>query len=226
MDKAKAPVFVVGCPSIGLQHSCTTRSCRRGILRCTWLRATFNRIAPVFGDLRLRFKDNRAEVDEHAASKRSLQENWIPPPARFPRRSYPIARNAGDFLRIVMERTAQKQGVERWADNTPSHVLHIPRIKKTIPNALFIHIVRDGRDVATSLSHLGWPFEPRRPWDRDHGLLISALFWEWMVRKGREGGWQIGSDYLEVRYEAILGTSPQRDGWGCSQRIYPSRLEL
>ena len=49
------------------------------------------------------------------------------------------------------------QGVERWADGTNAYLLHMPRIKATIPNALFIHNIRDGRDVATSLNHLGWP---------------------------------------------------------------------
>jgi hypothetical protein len=113
-------------------------------------------------------------------------------------------RNAGDFLRIVMERTAQNQGVERWADSTNAYLLHMLRIKATIPNALFIHNIRDGRDVATSLNHLGWPFEFRCPWDRDHGLLVSALYWEWMVRKGREYGQRLGADYLEIRYEDLV----------------------
>ena len=56
-------------------------------------------------------------------------------------------RNGGDFLSIIMEQMARKQGVERWADTTPEHLLHLHRIKETIPNALIIHIIRDGRDV-------------------------------------------------------------------------------
>ncbi len=110
--------------------------------------------------------------------------------------------NAGDFLRIVMERMAQQQGVSRWADNTPTHVLYIPLIKATIPNALIIHIIRDGRDVAMSMDRMGWgyPF----PWDKKHGLLISGLYWEWLVRKGRDYGRKLGADYLEVRFEDLV----------------------
>ncbi len=203
MDKAKAPVFVVGCPRSGTTFLYDTILSSGNFAVYLVESDVFNRIAPVFGDLRLRFKDNRAKLMNMWLQSDHFKRTGLAPrdiSAEF----LSDCRNAGDFLRIVMERTAQKQGLERWADNTPSHVLHIPRIKKTIPNALFIHIVRDGRDVATSLSHLGWPFEPRCPWDRDHGLLISALFWEWMVRKGREGGRQIGSDYLEVRYEDLV----------------------
>jgi hypothetical protein len=45
---------------------------------------------------------------------------------------------------------AREQGVRRWADNTPFHLLYIEEIKKTIPNAQFVHMIRDGRDVAMS----------------------------------------------------------------------------
>ena len=65
-------------------------------------------------------------------------------------------RNGGDFLRIVMSEIAMKQGVERWADTTPEHILYLHRIKETIPDALVIHIIRDGRDVALSTDKLGY----------------------------------------------------------------------
>ena len=32
-------------------------------------------------------------------------------------------QNAGDFLRIIMEEMCRKQGVERWAETTPEHLL-------------------------------------------------------------------------------------------------------
>ena len=73
-------------------------------------------------------------------------------------------RNAGDFLRIVMEAIARKQGVDRWAESTPLHLLYLPLIKKLIPEALVVHIIRDGRDVTASLYRIGW-IRPL-PWDR------------------------------------------------------------
>lgn len=111
-------------------------------------------------------------------------------------------RNEGDFLRILMEAIARKQGVRRWADSTPQHLLYLPVIKKLIPEALIIHIIRDGRDVAVSLKKIGWirPFA----WDRNGSLLVSGLFWKWMVRRGRDDGRKMGSDYMEVRYEDLV----------------------
>ena len=112
-------------------------------------------------------------------------------------------RNPGDFLRIVMESIAREQGVRRWADNSPFHLLYIAEIKKTIPNAQVVHMIRDGRDVAMSLNRLGWP--GCFPWDTRHRLAISGLYWKWLVSQGRESGRKLGSDYIELRYEKLVG---------------------
>lgn len=110
-------------------------------------------------------------------------------------------RNGGDFLRIVMEQIADRQKVERWADNTPEHILYLSTIKREIPDARVIHILRDGRDVALSLDRKGWisPFV----WDKSRSFLVAGLYWEWMVHKGRRYGRTIGRDYMEVRYEEL-----------------------
>jgi hypothetical protein len=203
MDRAKAPVFVVGCPRSGTTFLYDTILSSGNFAVFLTESDVFNRIAPVFGDSRLRLKANRVKLMDMWLQSDHFKKTGLNP-GEISAEILSNCRNAGDFLRIVMERTAQKQGVERWAENTPSHLLCIPRIKATIPDALFIHIIRDGRDVATSLDHLGWPFEFRCPWDRGHGLLVSALFWEWMVRKGRKDGRRLGADYLEVRYEDLV----------------------
>jgi len=44
------------------------------------------------------------------------------------------------------------QGARRWAENSPEGMLYLPLIKQLIPEALVIHIIRDGRDVATICS--------------------------------------------------------------------------
>ena len=48
------------------------------------------------------------------------------------------------------------------------------------------------------------------PWDRatTPSLAATALYWEWMVRKGREHGRKFPSDYFEIHYEDLL-TKPQ-----------------
>lgn len=111
-------------------------------------------------------------------------------------------RSAGDFLRIVMDLMTAQQGAGRWAETTPAHVLHLEEIRDEIPGALFVHVIRDGRDVATSMEKQGWI----RPlaMDRDRPVLAAAAYWDWIVRQGREQGARVGSRYCEVRYEAIV----------------------
>jgi glycosyltransferase involved in cell wall biosynthesis len=198
--RSKAPVFVLGCPRSGttLLYHMLLSSGNFVMYRAE--SQVFNLLEPRFGDLR------------SVHNKRKLLEAWEKS-CLFTRTGLDaheveeqiLARceNAGDFLRIVMESMAQKQGVERWAECTPDHLLAIPRIKQTIPNALVIHIIRDGRDVALSLERQHWirPF----PWDRGKELLIAALYWEWVVSKGRENGKALGYDYKEIRYEELVG---------------------
>jgi hypothetical protein len=107
-----------------------------------------------------------------------------------------------------MDGVAQTQGVSRWAVYDPDNVLHLERVKADIPNALFVHIIRDGRDIALSLKKMGG-FTPL-PWDRGttSSLVATALYWEWMVRKGREHGRRVPSDYIEIHYEDLI-TKPQ-----------------
>jgi sulfotransferase family protein len=117
-------------------------------------------------------------------------------------------QTGGDFLRVVMGSVAEQQKAGRWAVYDPDNVLHAQRVKRDIPNALFVHIIRDGRDIALSLKKMGG-FAPL-PWDRSetNSLVATALYWEWMVRRGRAAGRMFPADYMEIRYEDLI-TNPR-----------------
>jgi hypothetical protein len=110
----------------------------------------------------------------------------------------------GDFIRVVMDAVAQSQQMPRWSAYDADSVLHVEEIKRDIPNALFVHIVRDGRDIALSLKKMGG-FAPL-PWDTGQtaSLVATALYWKWMVQRGRSGGSRFPADYIEVRYEDLV----------------------
>ena len=113
-------------------------------------------------------------------------------------------RTGGDFIRVVMGAVAQSQQAQRWAMYDPDNVLHVERVKREIPNALFVHIIRDGRDIALSLKKMGG-FTPL-PWDRDQtgSLVATALYWEWMVHQGRAHGRKFPADYIEIHFEDLI----------------------
>jgi hypothetical protein len=129
-------------------------------------------------------------------------------PGQLSARILDKCRTGGDFVRIVMDSTAERQNARRWAVYDPDNVLRVERVKKDIPNALFVHIIRDGRDIALSLKKMGG-FTPL-PWDRGetNSLVATALYWEWMVRRGRAAGRRLPADYIEVRYEDLI-TQPR-----------------
>jgi hypothetical protein len=118
-------------------------------------------------------------------------------------------RTGGDFIRIIMDGVAQNQQTQRWAAYDPDNVMHVERIKREIPNAIFLHIIRDGRDIALSLKKMGG-FAPL-PWDRTpaESLVATALYWQWMVHRGRFAGRKFPADYIEIRYEDLV-TNPRK----------------
>jgi sulfotransferase family protein len=159
----------------------------------------FNLLAPRFGDLAIRKNRERMwQVWQRSSLFRVSGLNRSDVESRI----LDACRNAGDFLRIVMEEVARQQGARRWAGNAPEEILHLRQIKKTIPEALVIHMIRDGRDVSISLSQKRYirPF----PWKDRETPKGAALYWEWIVRKGRAVGAELGNDYIEVHFEELL----------------------
>ena len=197
--RSKAPVFVLGCPRSGttLLYHMLLSAGNFAVYRSE--SNVFSILEPRFGNLR--WERNRRELLRYWLKSKlfqvtGLDENDI--------RNKILAegRSAGDFLRIVMEETARLQGATRWADCTPDHLLYIREIKREIPNALIIHIIRDGRDVALSYVQQGWAYP--LPWDRGEELSVAGLYWEWIVSRGRKTGRALGSDYCEVHYEDLV----------------------
>ena len=111
-------------------------------------------------------------------------------------------KSGGDFLRIVMGELARRAGVQRWAVRDCDNIMYMPAIKREIPDALFVHAVRDGRDAALSMKKQHGA--PPRFWARDRELLVWALLWQYTVRKGRHDGQKFSNDYIEVRYEDLV----------------------
>jgi len=57
------------------------------------------------------------------------------------------------FAERFFSHFAERNGKHRWADKTPNNVRVINRLLTWFPNSRFIHVIRDGRDVACSLRH-------------------------------------------------------------------------
>jgi hypothetical protein len=197
--RSTAPVFVLGCGRSGTKFLYHTLLSAGGFAVYHAESNAFNLLGLRFGNLARR--SNRRRLLNAYYTSKLFQRTGLDP-KDIDQEVMDDCQNAGDFLRIVMEAIARKQGVERWAESTPLHLLYLPLIKKLIPDALVIHIIRDGRDVTASLHRIGW-IRPL-PWDRSRAFLVPAIFWRWIVSQGRRYGRALGGDYLEVHYEALV----------------------
>jgi len=197
--RSTAPVFVLGCGRSGTKFLYHTLLSGGGFAVYFAESNTFNLLGVRFGNLARR-ANRRKLLDAYYQSnlfeRTGLQREDID------QQVMDNCRNAGDFLRIVMQTIARKQGVPRWAECTPLHLLNLPLIKRVVPDALIVHIIRDGRDVTASLHRIGW-IRPFR-WDRNRACLVPAIFWRWIVGKGRRYGKAMGNDYMEVHYEDVV----------------------
>jgi hypothetical protein len=110
---------------------------------------------------------------------------------------FDCASAARAFYRLY----ARRQGKARWGDKTPDYVMRMPAVEALLPEARFIHIFRDGRDVAVSIRPL-W-FAPGKD------MATIARYWCERIEQGRHDGARVAA-YLEVRYEALLA-DPERE---------------
>ena len=68
------------------------------------------------------------------------------------------------------------RGGRRVVEKTVSNALRVPFVRAVVPDAVFVHLVRDGRDVAESAIRM-WraPLERRRLLDKLRDVPIAAL---------------------------------------------------
>jgi len=203
-ERNRRPVFVMGCHRSGTNLLYDTLLSAGGFAVYRGYLPIYKILIPRFGSI------------ENPRNRKKIVDTWMQSKgfARAGVEAAPLSakllaqcRNGGDFVRVVMDEIAQSQGAQRWAVYDPDSVLHVPKIKRDIPDALFVHIIRDGRDIALSLMKMG-EFRPF-PWSRrSRGLLETALYWDWMVHKGRQYGREIPRDYIEIHYEDLV-TQPR-----------------
>lgn len=54
------------------------------------------------------------------------------------------------YIRRAFERYAVARGKARFMEKTPSNCFRVPFVHAVLPDALFVHVIRDGRDVTMS----------------------------------------------------------------------------
>lgn len=100
-----------------------------------------------------------------------------------------------DGLRAFYRLYAQRFDKSRWGEKTPDYSLHVGTIAALLPEARFVHLIRDGRDVAAS-----W----RQQWfSPGHEPEVLARAWADRVEAARNAG-SACAHYTEVFYEDLV----------------------
>jgi hypothetical protein len=104
-----------------------------------------------------------------------------------------------DFASVteaIFSAYAESKGKARWGDKTPGYSIELPLLARLFPDARFVHIIRDGRDVALSFKEgIGWntPIE------------AIAEVWSRRIQKAHRDGARLGTHrYMDVRYEDLV----------------------
>lgn len=105
-------------------------------------------------------------------------------------------RSYREILERLFGAWAHKDGKPRWGEKTPQYAFHIPTLREIFPEAQFIHIYRDGRDVALSMlqAHVG-----------PENTYAAARLWKRSVLAAQRFGRDLPKDcFHEVQYESLL----------------------
>ena len=89
-------------------------------------------------------------------------------------------------------------GSKIWGDKTPMNTLYLDWIGTVFPRSKFIHIIRDGRDVASSYLKM----------ERYDTILEAANRWINSIESAQSFGSKIKENYMEIRYEELV-TKPE-----------------
>ncbi|HEX6996395.1 MAG TPA: sulfotransferase [Gammaproteobacteria bacterium] len=201
-DRARTgsrPVFIVGCPRSGttwLYHILLSAG-RFAIYRSET--NIYNAFAPAyggFGNVRMREAFLRKWLRSEYFLRSGLDAD------AFYAKAIERGTGPGAMLRLLMEDICAYQHAERWAECTPEYALSLARIKRDFPEALFIHIVRDGRDVALSLAKQR--FIRPLPWDSERGELAAGAYWSWIVAAAARQAEVFPDDVLVLKYEDLV----------------------
>jgi hypothetical protein len=114
-----------------------------------------------------------------------------------------------EAIAAIFETYAERQGKPRWGDKTPLYMQQLPLLERLFPDAIWVHLVRDGRDAALSFLELPEGFSGKT-WALPRTVPQFAARWQTEILAARELGRHAGNRYLELRYEDLVD-EPERN---------------
>lgn len=109
------------------------------------------------------------------------------------------------FIEAFAGLCMQRAGKRRWAEKTPRNISRIGEIFRFIPEARFVHVLRDGRDVACSLrTHPRHAVVEGKLVPRDTWRPIAGCARRWVRDIEGSRRWWNDPRFHVVRYEDLV----------------------
>jgi hypothetical protein len=194
-EKENGPFFIFSCGRSGssLLSRMLNHHPRMAVPPESHLFDTFYPWLRFYGDLEKQ-KNRERLVDDILFT--DMMKAWSPPLDRSRVLSLIRLNTFGGIFDAIMRTWAVSHEKVRWGEKTPKHLLFWREIWSSFPEAKFIIVIRDGRDVA--LSYLKSPFGPKT-------VFAAANRWVDYQRRIEEIRRFIPKEARhEVRYETLL----------------------
>jgi hypothetical protein len=183
-------IFVVGCPRSGttLVQAMIARHPDVFSLRETYF------FESLLGDAQLRWGDREARPTRRWYHRAGFAQSWGRRRLRQLERTHaaqwrgPTPRRWTACVRryaAMLDGAASRAQKTHWVEKTPNHILFLDEIANCIPDACFVHVLRNGVDVVASVSDADTRQETRafsggmvrwaRRWNRAMEINLARL---------------------------------------------------
>ena len=189
------PIVVLGCPRSGttlLQVALHSHP-RIALPPETWLLVDAYRERQRFGDLH--DPAARDRLADWVLARRKVRDLGMPK-REVRRRIRSAPPTLGSALAAVLRGYAERFGKPRWGDKRPGYYRDVAVVRRLLPDAQLVHVVRDPRACVASLEQVPW-------WGR--GPVVSLATWMEAQAAGDRWRRRLGPDtWHEVHYEDLV----------------------
>ncbi|MDC0683402.1 sulfotransferase family protein [Sorangium atrum] len=204
MARSNAPFFIVGNERSGttLLMAILGHHRRLAVPEVAWYYPRFRPYLHTYGDLK-QAESFRALVSEMIFGLKTPFFGLDLNPSTIVQELIARTRRNtfGEAYRVILERYADAVQKPRWGEKTPHNLFYVREILEDFPEAKFLNLVRDGRDVA--VEQLRSAFGPRN-------VYAAALIWRRSQAIAEHWARTLPkSQWLDVRYEELT-REPER----------------
>lgn len=198
----KPPVFLIGSPRSGttLLHQMFDHHPAFALPFESKYIVIFNNNLHEFGDLHdVKNRESLIISIERFMRNAWLErdhDEWIPGlMAAAPQLAEEAAPSYAGVMEAIYRFFSKQRGRERWGDKMATFRRCMPTVLELFPDARIIHIIRDGRDVASSLLPLS--FGP-------NSAYVAAKKWRNFIEHGLDFAARYPTQVYTVRYEDLV----------------------